>query len=462
MSSNRPPRRSPHPVWYRLVVGGLLALPLLFALVLVLIVAWRWSLKRDVDRQLAALRARGIPLSGAELNDFYTAVPPDRNAALVMTQAFELLQEFGDDRDGTVSSWKLPERGESLSAEDVRLLEDYLALNADARAKAREAVQLPDCRYPVDFEPGLDALLPHLSPLKNLGRCESMSAALRVKAGHLDEASEDIRMMLALAATLDTEPCLISQLINMALLRMAGSTLEHVLNAGTLDVATLNDLDAAFESAARTNRLSLGFTGEIAMMTPMFRMNWAEIEKVADAGDSDPLVSSSLTGLLRFSGFFERDQRHYLAAMTTYLDLAERPPPANLEILDLEDEIIGTARRRYYILSSMLLPALTKVAVKEAEATAIIDLARTALQVEQFRLEHNRLPTDLSELVPKHLEAVPPDPFDGEPLRYRTLDRGYQLYSIGRDRQDDGGVEPPRDRRSGDTNAVDLTLTVER
>ena len=35
-------------------------------------------------------------------------------------------------------------------------------------------------------------------------------------------------------------------------------------------------------------------------------------------------------------------------------------------------------------------------------------------------------------LVPVYLPAVPPDPWNGKPLRYKKLARGYVIYSVGR------------------------------
>jgi hypothetical protein len=45
----------------------------------------------------------------------------------------------------------------------------------------------------------------------------------------------------------------------------------------------------------------------------------------------------------------------------------------------------------------------------------------------------------LSALAPDYLDAIPQDPFDGQPLRYRPQGHGYMLYSIGPDLKDDGG-----------------------
>jgi hypothetical protein len=70
-----------------------------------------------------------------------------------------------------------------------------------------------------------------------------------------------------------------------------------------------------------------------------------------------------------------------------------------------------------------------------------------ALAVERFRLARGRWPESLADVVPEVLAAVPADPFDGQPLRYRRTAGGVVIYSIGPDGADDGGTfryDPPR------------------
>jgi len=53
--------------------------------------------------------------------------------------------------------------------------------------------------------------------------------------------------------------------------------------------------------------------------------------------------------------------------------------------------------------------------------------------------------------------VIPTDPFDGKPIRFKKLTKGYVVYSIGKDAKDNGGKE------KGDSETdYDLTLMVER
>ena len=70
--------------------------------------------------------------------------------------------------------------------------------------------------------------------------------------------------------------------------------------------------------------------------------------------------------------------------------------------------------------NSQLYTRLIKVIKQAAKATALERCAQTALAVELFRRQNGNLPSGLNKLVPNYLEAVPLDPFNGRPLRYKT------------------------------------------
>jgi hypothetical protein len=65
-------------------------------------------------------------------------------------------------------------------------------------------------------------------------------------------------------------------------------------------------------------------------------------------------------------------------------------------------------------------------------------LAAVALQA--WHAQHGHWPDKLDALVPDILAAVPQDPFDGAPLRYRREGDKYVLYSVGPGQTDHGGT----------------------
>lgn len=61
------------------------------------------------------------------------------------------------------------------------------------------------------------------------------------------------------------------------------------------------------------------------------------------------------------------------------------------------------------------------------------------LAVRAYQLKYGKLPESLDAVVPEFVPAVPRDPFGSGPMRYRKLEKGYILYSVGPDGDDDSG-----------------------
>lgn len=99
-----------------------------------------------------------------------------------------------------------------------------------------------------------------------------------------------------------------------------------------------------------------------------------------------------------------------------------------------------------YAIATGLAPVLSKVFERSVQLHAIQRLAQTAVALRLYRLERGRYPDNLQALVSKYLPKVPIDPFDGKPMRYQRLAKGFKVWSIGPNLKDEGGMEVmPRD-----------------
>lgn len=435
----------------------------LLALGVILFSVWRVRLAREVEQQIAAIRAAGLPVNGEEANDYYTAVPDDENAALKMADAFVLMTSYNDRRSNEVASIKFPQRKEKLTPEQLELVAGYCAMNSNALAQAGEAIKMLHCRYPMDLSWGAATLLSHLAKLKKMSQIAEFQGIMDAQ-----NSAADISTIIGMARTLDTEPLLISKLVRIAMLNIAETSLERRLNAGSLTDAEMEHLGELFSKAAKTNQMANGLIGERAIYFQYFRMSLAEIRRLADSGDDNSFAPSGppLPGtqplLFKLTGFFERDLRFYLQAMETNILLTGMFPKNAAVITNVQEKVFQDCAKYHYILSGLLLPALGSAVIKEAKGLAQVNAAQTALAVERFRLAHGKLPEKLDELVPQFLPAVPADPFDGQPLRYHRLEKDYVIYSIGSDGEDNGGRERPANVKSADKTHYDITFTVER
>lgn len=68
----------------------------------------------------------------------------------------------------------------------------------------------------------------------------------------------------------------------------------------------------------------------------------------------------------------------------------------------------------------------------------------TLIAIERYFLKHGSLPLALDDLMPEFVTDVPKDPYDNQPLRYRKIDGGFEIYAIGSDLVDNSDTEDDR------------------
>ena len=113
----------------------------------------------------------------------------------------------------------------------------------------------------------------------------------------------------------------------------------------------------------------------------------------------------------------------------------------------------------YCIFSKLLLGRCGEMVKLRVEDLAGSRALLAALACERYRLATGRWPEDLMSLVPKYLEVVPLDPFDGRPVRYRRIPDGIMLWSIGENMVDNGG-DVPRLEGQRSEGTRDVTVVV--
>jgi hypothetical protein len=83
-----------------------------------------------------------------------------------------------------------------------------------------------------------------------------------------------------------------------------------------------------------------------------------------------------------------------------------------------------------------MTPVFSRAVWSRDRTTAYLGTAQVALAVEAYRLEHGAYPTTLAE-VGELGWKLPLDTFGGKPFRYRREGKGFVVWSIGPDMQDD-------------------------
>jgi hypothetical protein len=473
---------------------------IIFGVLLCVYVAYRLTLHFIVEAKLDEIRKQGYPVTLAELDKWYPTPPPGENAANVYEQAFAQLNIWSTNEDvvlrpaerrrrqrheptnsvptlvsvtvyrrellPVVGNAKLPLGSQALSNEVRSLIGDYLADNAEPLRLLHVGTSVSRCRYPVDLTKGFEAPLAHLNKVRNSAKLLALECILQSEDGNGESATKTIIDGFRFAGSIEQEPLLISQLVRIACQGITLSGLERMLNRTTPTDTELSQIAAVASEAEASETVIRGFVGEMACHDAIFRTSVSNFAGwVAEGWLWTPLntkktyIVAPLIALYRATGLMDIDQLSYLRGMEGYIEACRKPLPLRLSASE-SCRTNAENLPRWRFLSKMFLPALSNCHVKEAGAVARLRAARIALMIERYRLANGELPNSLGDLVSKLVDAIPADPFDGKPLRYKKLAKGYVVYSVGENGKDDGGDETISARTNW--RPADITFTVER
>jgi len=107
------------------------------------------------------------------------------------------------------------------------------------------------------------------------------------------------------------------------------------------------------------------------------------------------------------------------------------------------------------VLTSILLPSLSRLNLADHQASQIHDHLLVALALAVYHADHGEYPANLAALKPRYLEELPIDRFSGKALIYRPGKQGYLFYSIGRNEKDEQG-QSFGDEPAGDDLRVEM------
>jgi hypothetical protein len=145
--------------------------------------------------------------------------------------------------------------------------------------------------------------------------------------------------------------------------------------------------------------------------------------------------------VLDYSGptLARRSHAFMLRLLNEYVEAAQLPPEKQPPLMTKLNQKVIQAKLEYDVVTALMMPAFGKVSETNRRGVGNMRCAYVAMALERYRRDHGRWPDTLDALVPNYLTAVPADPQDGKPLRFKRRPDGVVVYWIGLDGTDDGG-----------------------
>jgi len=409
------------------------------------------------QKQLQALRRAGFPATVPELGAYYPAPPAEQNAAELYQQSFEAKASSNDPRLTDVEKQTGEVKTGRFAEALHKLAEKYLAANAEKLRLIHEAAKRPACRFPLDFTQGPGVELHHLAALRASMRLLSLEATLAAEDGDMNRALDSLLTAFSVSNALRQEPVLISQLVRMACDGMACFTVRRAMELGSFSEEQLAQLATALKNAEDPEGMVRGLAGERVFQLMLYdnpQLFTNDLNKTVHG------AGTVAGAFLKVTGALNRDCDFYLSTMDQMIAACRLPAHEAMPVLRRIEAGLQVSSSWIPSPARIQLPALTRVMEARARDEAILRSTAAGVAIERYRLVYDRLPEQLSDLAPSFLEAAPADPFDGQSLRYRRLDTGYVVYSVGYNLKDDEGAEPEEHRNPRETG--DITFRLER
>jgi len=429
----------------------------------------------------AAWRAQGLPTNLDELNAWYTPVPDDQNLAIPYLAAAEkcrVLEErweesMSDSEPPTASTdaeSQEPAKGplahvpivgsarvgrtEQVPVETWRAAKRYWnAVGAEVCGDLHAALQSGHTasRYPIDLGLGGDFEIDHMGQVRTITRQLSFEAWMASVEHRADAATDAVLDGLSVAASLDNEPTVIALLVRSALYGITLASLENTMNRTILSEGDLQRVDEglrrAIEPKGELSLLERALVGDCVQsldytvnLLRTYFLQDSSRDMVRDVADPAGVLFYDILGI----GAFERLS---MIRMNDALRHDVRTGSGETSgHTSLFSEELWAQRRSFLhkpLLAMILYYPQSRLYETQWRSHTALEVARTAIAVERFRLAHGRLPERLEELVPEFIESVPADVWNGgKPLSYRIRDNGeFVVYSYGSDREDDFDAE---------------------
>ncbi|HLZ53437.1 MAG TPA: hypothetical protein VKS19_03065 [Verrucomicrobiae bacterium] len=447
-----------------------------------------YQLRAATGAYIAQLKAQGEPMELAQV--IPPPVPAEQNSADTLRKAAALFDADQslletNQADGmrmaapgkAMICWWQPDVRDYDSTNSWDDVKTAVARNEKSFALLQQIIVRPNFDFQIKYENGVAGL-----DFTNFCLAASKRAALRLETAAISDlhrsdtasAVKNLRAMLSLVKAMRDERLVICELVRIAIANIALTVNWEVLQSTNITEERLAELqndwarldfvrseENALEmervigeitlgkwrssnspllqqfDLARSARESMGLPNkndhpwdkaEMGMEVFLWRYWWSYPDELRALRGYEVLMNTMR--LADTNGSFQ----DALSSQDTALDRL------GISKLNNSFDSLFSGETDFHSMLSESIVTLAGVARKVMRVEAAKQIVMTVIALKRYRLKYGNYPPNLNSLVPEFVPAIPLDPVDGQPLRYRpNADGTFLLYSVGENGKDDGG-----------------------
>jgi hypothetical protein len=437
-------------------VGGLITVALLICSIIGKELFARWQARNDLEQTIAELDQSDPRWRLEDVEADRVKISEDKNSARIVVAAHRLLPKGW--KPAVDDEWGHVPPAVALRQDQADRLSAELKPLQAALEKARTMKEYPLGRQKIQYSADwFGTRMEDQQKARHVGIILQMDVVILIHRREMEKAWNSNRALLNSARSLGDEPILISNLIRIAMDRVAIRNAERMLGQGELTRPQLEEQQKTLEEEAQVPLILFGMRGERAgihhLLTKFESGEFPLLQTLRMlAGEKNERTSwwDPVSEFFAYSMVW-RSHVTLLRLETNAIEAMKLPVTERykaVEEVDIEFKEMAARRDESQTLARFLFPAVFKVAQVEQRIHTHLACAAAGLAAERFRLQTRRWPESLEELVKAGLlEKVPIDLFDGESLRFRHTQDGLVIFSVGRGGKYDGKAldDKPKD-----------------
>ncbi len=427
-------KKQPLPWWRR----TLLALVLIAIALLAFLIVAAYLAERQLSNEIIKISRAGEPMTFPDLQVELNHSSTDEDAARYYAEALSSIPPGELENLKRVNIFyrkniiSLP--ANQFPSEIYEKTTQNLAKLQPVLERFDKAGTLPLSWFDMGIEQGMKVCKTRLNSVQAATFLLSLRTLHLILRDDGDAAVDSAITMLKMIRVLDPCPAVLLHTAKVVFVTHACQDIHLLLEHTRPSEKSLAELQKVLLQTIPPNALERMFFAERAYQLEVARNlipdNIASRflqDKVPDLPERLSLPSSRW-GRLRI----RQKSVQYLHDMAQLITAARRPWPEPLDAT-VTNMPLPTGKPSGLLSNGAVLIRLT------AETLALVRCTILTVAIERYRHHHGELPAALDDLCPAYIDSMPFDPFTGKELLFSRDEETYVVYSLGANRQDDGG-----------------------
>jgi hypothetical protein len=259
--------------------------------------------------------------------------------------------------------------------------------------------------------------------------------------GNGNEAGQVLLEGFRLASLLKQEPDTVQLLMSIACDAIQMHSLYRLTNRMDLPADALRSLEEELKGRIDAARYARAIDEDRVIALEGYQAlldgNYRDVRTVVIGGRRNlPLAHA---WVYRTFGLLHRDMTVYLTLQAEIQD--ECRMPSDRILASLRQNSIQKHIPAFCPLSYKMLQRLERILYTRVRTEAALQVTRVGLALKRYKMANGVYPDTLENLTPSFLDRIPKDPCSGNALLYREEGKGFLLYSVGSDLQDNQGAQ---------------------